>query len=498
MGASVSDRNSLRNPHVIAGRRVRTVAAALTVALLASGCDAGGDPDGAAALRSPIGRPTTSEALIIGLVGTMTGPDAWRGEDAFEGADLAVHELNEALGDEATPYQLVTLDDGGDPARALNLIQDLAALDRTVGILYAGPPSALAHAEDALAEGAIPAVLLYGDLYAAQRLTSHVFQASSSFLWEARRMAAYIADDRGYKRVGVVAERSLSGRTAVRSMRESLRAARLARPVVVRHDGGRSLRAKLSKLRRRGTEAVAIEGGAAVLAQVASALERMGAAYRDTDAARLASAPRKVRRRRVRANHWRPQLMAFHLAFTRRPDLDLRPGTIVAASYSRGSYYLPVASFKRFRAAYEDWWGEGRPLGWQQQAYDGAHMVGWAVKHARGGQDLARSLENLQSRRFGGLDVTFGPDDHTAVDQIAVGLWVVPRRGAAVRERGSLPQGLPWVPLSRGFAIDGRDTDIDSQDWRYLIRNSPRPGGPPPSFRRLKFGVTTGRHDPVH
>ena len=39
---------------------------------------------------SPLGRAT----LVVGLVGTLSGPDSWRGEDAFEGADLGVHELN--------------------------------------------------------------------------------------------------------------------------------------------------------------------------------------------------------------------------------------------------------------------------------------------------------------------------------------------------------------------------------------------------------------------
>jgi ABC-type branched-subunit amino acid transport system substrate-binding protein len=476
-----------------------TVAGVLVVVVLATGCDSTDDSSRAFPLRSPTGRPTSSDSLVIGLVGTMTGPNAWRGEDAFEGADLAVHQLNEKLGAEDRPYELVSLDDEGKSGRARNLIQDLAALDRTVGVLYAGPPEALPRAEDSLSAAGIPALLLYEDLYSARKLSSHIFQVSSSFLWEGRRLASYIASDRDYERVGILVERSPSGRTASASLRQTLSAAGLRRAVVARYGaGGDDLRSALLHLRKRATEAVILQGGADVLQRAVSILRRAGAAYRNTDAARIASAPKKIARRRADSKYWHPQLMALHMAFTRRLDLQLPPGTIVASSYARGGYYLPVPSFKRFRTAFVDWWGEGRPFGWQQHAYDAAHMVGWAVGHARGQQDLARSLEDLRSRRWGGLDVTFGPDDHTALDQIAVGLWVVPRPGARVKERGSLPGGLPWVPLSRGFSIDGDDTDIAPQDWRYLVRNPPPRGGPPPSFRRLRFGVTTGRLDPIH
>jgi ABC-type branched-subunit amino acid transport system substrate-binding protein len=475
------------------------VVIALVAAALATGCDSGNDSSSALPLRSPIGRPTSSESLVIGLVGTMSGPNAWRGEDAFEGADLAVHELNERLGKEDRPYQLVSLDDKGDPGRARGLIEDLAALDRTVGILYAGPPEALPRAEEALASGGIPAILLYEDLYSAQRLTPHTFQVSPAFLWEARRFASYVANDRKYERVGILAERSPSGRTAIRSIQQSLRAAGLGHAPVSRYDKGQDdLRTALLDLRKRRPEAVMLHGGADVLQRTVSILGQVGSKYRDTDAARIASAPKKIRRRRTSSDYWHPQVMALHMAFTRRLDLDLPAGTIVSSSYARGAYYLPVPSFTRFRAAFQEWWGEGPPYGWQQHAYDAAHMVGWAVGHSRERQDLARVLEDLRSRRWGGLDITFGPDDHTALDQIAVGLWVVPRPGVPVRERGRLPGGLPWVPLSRGFSIDGDDTDIASRDWRYLVRNPPPRGGPPPSFKRLKFGVTTGRLDPVH
>jgi hypothetical protein len=462
-------------------------------------CDFGGDGDAVFSSRTPVGRPTSSESLVIGLVGTLTGPGQWRGEDAFEGADLAIHELNEQIAESDVPFELVPLDDEGDPERATELVRDLTELDRTVGVVYAGPPKSLPAAEDALAARGLPALLVYGDLYGAHRLSAHVFQVPPSFLWEARRMASYVARDRRYETVGALVERSLMGRTAARSVRDALRDAGIPAPRVAAYNSGdHDLRPQLRVLRRRRVEALVFEGTASVFAALMDELDEMGARYRTTDRARIATAPKRLGRIRRQSDHWAPQVLAFDLAFSPNPAESYPPGTIVASSYARGVHYLPVPSFERFRDAFVAWWDQGVPLGWEQRAYEATRSIGWAVRRGGAEQDLAHVLEGLGGRRFGGLGVTFGPDDHTAVDQAAVGLWVVPRPGIPVRERRDLPEGLPWVPLSRGFSIDGERTDIAAEDWRYLVTGAPPPNRPRPAFSRLKFGVTTTRRDPIH
>ena len=79
-----------------------------------------------------------------------------------------------------------------------------------------------------------------------------------------------------------------------------------------------------------------------------------------------------------------------------------------------------------------------------------------------------------------------------------MGLWVVPRPDAVVREGGRLPDHVPWVPLARGFSIDGETLDLLPEDWSHLVKNPPPEGAPPPDISRMKFGIRSGPRDPVH
>lgn len=429
--------------------------------------------------RAPITSPTTSDARVIALVGSMTGDDMWRGEDAFEGADLAVHILNRSVDEGRPPFQLVTLDDEGDAATATSLVERLAQDERTVGIVYAGPPEGLPPAEPALAAAGIPAILCYGDLYGARLLRPHIFQASPSLLWEARAMARYLLSDRGYRRIAVVAARNLSGDTAVAALRDSLQRTGPHRLTVVRY-GDAGPHDYVARLRRRRVEAVVVQGDPAVLTGVARRLEDAGAAFRSR---RVASADAS----------FAPQLVGFDAGLSRQATVPR--GTVASDTYARGVHYLPIPSFERFRERFRDWWDGDEPLGWEVRAYDAASMIGWAAKRTPAGADIAATLELLDGARFAGLDVTFGPDDHTAVDEQTVGLWVRPRPAFA----RLVPDGaFPWLPLARGFSLDGERTAILNRDWRFLFRNPPPPDAPAPRIGRMRYAVNSAGSDPIH
>ena len=412
--------------------------------------------------RRPLASPTGTDTRVIGLVGSMSGPDMWRGEDAFEGADLAVHILNRSVDEGRPPFELVTLDDEGDPARATELVEQLAADDSTVGIVYAGPTEGLPRAEAALTQAGIPALICYGDLYAARLLRPHIFQMSPSHLWQARTIARYIARDRRYDRIGVLATRSLDGDTAVASMRSAMDGFDGVRMTVERYKAGELPMISRRHISRK-IDAFVIEGDPADLSRIGLQEGRP------------------------------PQVISFDLGMV--PGNALPTGSVVSDTYARGAHYLPIPSFEDFKRAFGDWWDGAEPLGWEVRAYDAASAIGWAAQRTTAGRDIAETLERMSGVRFGGLDITFGPDDHTAADQQTVGLWVRPRSAF----RSLIPTtDLPWLPLARGFSIDGDRTAILNRDWRYLFRNPPPPDAPAPRIGRMRYAVTSPRSDPIH
>lgn len=477
--------------------RVRPLAAAACTFFVVAACQPTDVGDNAFPSRSPEASPTSSGTLVVALVGTFTGPDSWRGDDAFEGAHLGVHLLNRERSPDEPAIELVTVDDEGDPTKAAELISQQAATGRTLGVVYAGPPEGLPPAEEALAAAGIPALLCFGDLYGARLLSEHVFQVSPTYVWEASRIVSYLLGDRRYRRIGALTTDSFLGQVARRSLTEALADAGrglAASEIYSASSGGMS--AQLRRLERAKVEAIVIEGPPATATAAVESLSRRGNAYRTTAQARIASAPSK-RKARLKARRWRPQVIGFDSLLTRFPEtFSIPPGTAAADTYARGAHYLPVPSFESFSQAYADWW-ETEPLHWELRAFEAVQMIGWAARAAGSGADSASALEGLRGARFGGLPVTFGPDDHIAVDPENVGLWVAPKPGAA-RERPRLPDELPWVPLGRGFSTDGERTDISARDWRFLFRGSPSKSSRAPRIDRALFGVTSPRKDPVH
>jgi ABC-type branched-subunit amino acid transport system substrate-binding protein len=447
-----------------AARGLTCIFVSLLVVGACDGGDLGGPP------REPVSSPAADDSLVIGLVGTTSGPDGWRGEDAFEGAHLAVAEVNRTRGADRPDYELVTRDDGGDPLVATELVQSLARSDRTVGVIYAGPQEGLPPAEAALAQAGIPAVLLAGDLYGIRQLSPHVFQASPPYAWQARRFARYLLRDRGYESIGAVVDDGAGGRAALVALRQELGRAggRLAAVATYdRHEP--DLDQSLDRLRAARVEALVVQGDPAVFVEATGALEERNAGYRGTPNARIASAGPRQRRARRRSNWWRPQPVGFDAAITGRFGADPPPGAIAADSYARGAGLLPVPSMQTFEEAFRAWWGEPTN-GLEQRAYEAAHLIAWGAKQTEDDiGDRAQVLETMRGRRFGGLDVTLGPDDHTTVQESWVGLWTVPGSGDAA----SGTSELPWVPLARGFSTDGSRTDIPPEDWRYLFRDPP-------------------------
>jgi hypothetical protein len=254
---------------------------------------------------------------------------------------------------------------------------------------------------------------------------------------------------------------------------------------------------EIDTLRERDVEAIIFHGTDRSFSILLKELRDQDALYLSTEDARTVTASKRTRRKRGRS--WRPQIAAFDGVISPRSGSrnEIPAGTVAADTYARGAHYLPIPAFREFRENYIAWWDE-EPLGWERRAYEATLMIGWAARRTEPGEDIAATLETLSGQRLGGLDVSFGPDDHTSDTQTTVGLWVVPRSGLDIREQSDLPGNMPWVMLARGFSTGGTRSDVLPEDWDYLFLGRYRPDGPSPRLTKARFGVATTRRDPVH
>ena len=69
-------------------------------------------------LQSGSGYPAQAD-ILIGAAGSMTGRDAWLGDQMERGAELAVADINAAGGALGQPVQLVIADDFCDPEQGV-------------------------------------------------------------------------------------------------------------------------------------------------------------------------------------------------------------------------------------------------------------------------------------------------------------------------------------------------------------------------------------------
>ena len=430
--------------------------------------------------------PRASEpagARAIALVGTMTGPRAWRGSDAFEGAQLAVHALNSKVGASARPaFGLVTADDRGRPATARRLISGYAESGRVVGIVYAGPPAGLEGAERALARVDVPLISVYADPAVTGLLSPHVFSLACPVRTQTQRLAVYVRRDRRFRSVGVVAPWGAAGDGLLSLLRSA--GFGPVRLFAARYGDSGGLGKALELLRRRRVEALILPGDPRILVSAARRLRLMGASYRGTRAARISSAPARIALRRRATGWWHPQLLSFEDGVVRKTG-GLPPGTVAAASLSRGAAALPVPAFRGFSRDFREWWGHP-PGGWQVTGYQATRALGEAA--ARAGPATS-AIERLSGRRFGGSPITFSPSDHEGLETSSIGLWTIPGPRDYVRGR-RLVTALGWAPLGRGFAPWARG--LPPPDRRALFGEGKRPAG-----TDIRVGIATGRSDPL-
>lgn len=113
--------------------RIRPLALLVSMGLLLAACSGGESPSASVASQAASGSADASEApqepsgepIRIGVIDMITGANAQIGTDTFQGATIAVDQINAAGGVLGRPLELVQEDEAPDSAAAVNALRSL-------------------------------------------------------------------------------------------------------------------------------------------------------------------------------------------------------------------------------------------------------------------------------------------------------------------------------------------------------------------------------------
>lgn len=164
-----------------------------------------------------------ADTITFGQSAALEGPAAALGREMRRGILAAFAEANAAGGVGGRRLELISYDDGYEPERAIENTQKLIEEDRVFALIGAvGTPTSAAAAPIAAAAG----VPLIGPFTGAEFLRdpalATVVNVRASYFQETERIAAWLADEQGIRRIAVLYQDDSFGRTGLEGMRQAL------------------------------------------------------------------------------------------------------------------------------------------------------------------------------------------------------------------------------------------------------------------------------------
>ena len=409
------------------------------------------------------GSPSDPERppISIPVIATLSGPDGDLDESFLNGMTLARERINGSGGIGGRSLELpLDSDEDGDAAVTTERLR-AAVAGRPPAVLVAGPAEGVAAARDEIVRARTPVILLGGDLYTGQHLHRYAFQTSVPVRWQARVLAAYLFEDRGYRDVAMVTNASPTGEAAAAAVSDAFAEEERPPPRHVRVHRPRDAASEVD-----GADA------AVVLLPPHSLGRALDAIAGLTDPPQLALPPEAV--------------------VTGPPSHA--PDTVLCTSYTWAGWADMLPRVHAFRAAYMSGWGEA-PTGLEQEGYDAVMAVAEALKRTdgEGGDALVRALEGFRDETYSSLPIRLGPDDHVFAEESHLGLF-------AVADPTGAPSGeafgqVPWRPVMRTFTTDGEKVNLLDRDKRIFFPFW-RPKRPTPKYWKSEYGIVTRRGEP--
>src|SRR5947209_3331616 len=346
-------------------------------------------------------RAGASDTIKVGVVAPFSGVGSFVGAITKNSLDAAVQQINSAGGVGGRKVELVLRDAGQELTAGIKAYQEFAGDPHVAGVLWCGGLG-FDESRNLIKRDQMPVMAVFedpassGDLYPAVPERS-VFQLVMPEKIGMKVVCRYLAEDRGYKHVGLLFDSTIS--EGVRTYFTDAATAVGITPTgiedfnVFASDFG----PQLQRLKGQRPEALIVWGLSSSTAGVVKQLEQLGAAYVDTPTAKGAE--------------WHPHVIGAPTGTGDKSFADLagmaaKIGS-VPARHLGGLVYLPTFAIGGWMKKYVN----KTPTGGEELPADGLGTLVRAIEKG-GSTDRRRIVDTIETMgRFSFASVEFGFTD---------------------------------------------------------------------------------------
>jgi branched-chain amino acid transport system substrate-binding protein len=216
--------------------------------------------------------------IVIGVVGPLSGPNAFVGLAQQRGAELAAEEINDDGGIGGRKIRLAIRDDA-DFSRITSILRDLTLREKAVAIVGPETATPVLSASSPTSRARVPVLLPYaasGDLR-PRTGRAPVFRLVPNSADQAATLAQWLAGERRLRSIALAVANNEDGRAAAAALKSAVAAASGRIAAAREFNPGEVDQTPLAQaLRRSGADALVVWGPPADAARVALAVRRIG------------------------------------------------------------------------------------------------------------------------------------------------------------------------------------------------------------------------------
>ena len=347
-----------------------------------------------------------SDTIKFGVIAPYSGVGSFVGTITKNSLGAAVQQINSSGGVGGRKFEVIQRDAGMELTAGVKAYQEFAGDPHVAGVLWCGGLG-FDESRNSIKRDQMPSMAVFEDPASSKDLypdvdERSVFQVDMPEDLEIKVLCRYLAQDRGYKRVGLLYDSTIS--EGVKKQFTDAAAEFDLTPAGIESFNvfASEFGPQLQRLKPQRSEALLVWGLAANTAGVAKQLDELGAAYLDTPTAK--------------GPDWHPHIVGAPTGTGDKSFADLAKeaattGT-VTAWHLGGLVYLPTFAIGTWMKKFLD----KTATGGEELPADGLGTLVRAIQ--RGGstdrKKMIDTIETMGRFKFASVEFGFTPQNHLA------------------------------------------------------------------------------------